>query len=201
MTTGFHEVQFPPDISYGAAGGPGYSTTVVTTISGHERRNANWAAARGKWNVAHGLKNRDQVATLIAFFRARRGRATGFRFKDWTDYQAFAEILGVGDGTTKTFQLVKRYASGPEIDVRTIAKPVAGSVKIYRDGVQAGSGWTIDTATGLVTFTTAPAAGVQVTADFEFDVPARFDTDQMDLTIETYHLGTWGQIPIVEIRL
>ncbi len=198
--SGFHEVQFPPDISYGASGGPGYSTTVVTTVSGHERRNANWAAARGKWNVAHGLKKREQVAALIAFFRARKGRAYGFRFKDWTDYQAFAQVLGVGDDANKTFQLVKHYASGGEIDTRLIAKPLTGTVKIYRDGVEAVSGWTVNTATGLVTFTTAPASGVQVTADFEFDVPVRFDSDQMDITIETYQLGSWGQIPVLEIR-
>jgi uncharacterized protein (TIGR02217 family) len=198
--SGFHEVQFPPDISYGASGGPGYSTTVVTTVSGHERRNANWADARGKWNVAHGLKKREQVSELIAFFRARKGRAYGFRFKDWTDFQAFAQVIGVGDGTTKTFQLVKRYASGGEIETRVITKPVAGTVKVYRDGVEAASGWSVNTATGLVTFTTAPASGVQVTADFEFDVPARFDSDQMDITIETYQLGSWGQIIIVEIR-
>lgn len=43
--------------------------------------------------------------------------------------------------------------------------------------------------------------GVQVTADFEFDVPARFDSDQMDVTIETYQLGSWGQIVLVELRL
>jgi uncharacterized protein (TIGR02217 family) len=127
--TGFHEVQFPPDISYGASGGPGYATTVVTTVSGHERRNANWAMARGRWNVAHGLKKREQVAELIAFFRARRGRAYGFRFKDWTDHQALAQSLGVGDGATKTFQLVKHYASGGAIETRVIAKPVAGTVK------------------------------------------------------------------------
>jgi uncharacterized protein (TIGR02217 family) len=198
--TGFHEVQFPPDISYGASGGPGYSTTVVTTVSGHERRNANWADARGKWNVAHGLKKREQVAELIAFFRARKGRAYGFRFKDWTDYQAFAQVIGVGDGATRTFQLVKRYASGGEIETRLITKPVGGTVKVYRDGVEAASGWSVDTATGLVTFTTAPAPGVQVTVDFAFDVPARFDSDQMDITIETYQLGSWGQIPVVEIR-
>ncbi len=197
---GFHEVQFPPDISYGASGGPGYSTSVVTTVSGHERRNANWAAARGRWNVAHGLKKREQVAALIAFFRARRGRAYGFRFKDWTDYQALAQLIGVGDGAAKTFQLVKRYASGGEIETRLIAKPVTGTVKICRDGVEAASGWTVNTATGLVTFTTAPAPGVQVTADFEFDVPVRFDSDQMDITIETYQLGSWGQIPVLEIR-
>ena len=198
--SGFHEVQFPPDISYGASGGPGYSTTVVTTVSGHERRNSNWAAARGKWNVAHGLKKREQVAALIAFFRARRGRAYGFRFKDWTDHQAFAQVLGIGDGSNRTFQLIKSYASGGEIETRLIAKPVPGTVKIYRDGVEAVSGWTVNTATGIVTFTTAPASGVQVTADFEFDVPVRFDSDQMDVTIETYQLGSWGQIPVLEIR-
>ena len=197
---GFHEVRFPPDISYGAVGGPGWSTSIVTTVSGHERRNANWSQARGRWNVAHGLKRREQVAELIAFFRARMGRAYGFRFKDWTDYQALAQTLGTGDGATKSFQLVKRYASGGEVASRTITKPVAGTVKLYRDGVQATSGWSVDAATGLVTFTAAPAMGVIVTADFEFDVPARFDTDQMELTIETYELGSWGQIPVVEIR-
>jgi uncharacterized protein (TIGR02217 family) len=63
------------------------------------------------------------------------------------------------------------------------------------------SGVTIDTATGIVNFSTAHGSGVIVTADFEFDVPARFDTDQMDLTIETYQLGSWGQVPVVEIRV
>jgi len=58
----------------------------------------------------------------------------------------------------------------------------------------------VNTATGLVTFTTAPASGVQVTADFEFDVPVRFDSDQMDITLETYQLGSWGQISVLEIR-
>ena len=199
--TGFHEVQFPSDISYGAAGGPGYSTTVVTTVSGHERRNVNWQAARGRWNVAHGLKKREQVAALIAFFRARKGRAYGFRFKDWTDYQTFAQPLGTGDGAATAFQLVKHYVSGAETETRAIVKPVAGTVKVYLDGIEQMSAWSVDTTTGLVTFASAPGAGVAVTADFEFDVPARFDTDQMEITIETYQLGSWGQIPIVEIRI
>ena len=143
---------------------------------------------------------REQVVELIAFFRARLGRAYGFRFKDWTDHQALAQPLGTGDGTTSAFQLVKRYASGGEVTTRTIAKPVAGTVKIYRDGVQATSGWSVNSSTGLVTISTAPAIGVIVTADFEFDVPAWFDTDQMELTIATYELGSWGQIPVIEIR-
>ncbi|MFO0350958.1 MAG: DUF2460 domain-containing protein [Alphaproteobacteria bacterium] len=198
--TGFHEVQFPSDIAYGAAGGPGYLTTIVTTLSGHERRNANWSQARGRWNVAHGLKTREQVADLIAFFRARKGRAYGFRFKDWTDYQAVAQSIGQGDGSVSQFQLIKTYASGGVSEARIIAKPVAGSLRIYRNGVEALSGWSVDVTTGLVSFTSAPEPGVLVSADFTFDVPARFDSDQMDITIETYQLGSWGQIPIIEIR-
>ena len=198
--SGFHEVRFPDNIAYGATGGPEFATTVVATGSGHEKRNVNWSGARGRWDVASGLKKQAQIDELIAFFRARRGKAYGFRFKDWTDYQALAQTLGTGDGSTRTFQLVKRYASGGEVVTRTIAKPVAGTAKLYRDGVQAASGWSVNTATGLITFTTAPAIGVIVTADFEFDVPARFDTDQMEVTIETYELGTWGQIPVIEVR-
>ena len=133
----FHEVRFPPDIAYGAVGGPEYRTTVVVTASGREQRNSAWAQARGRWNVASGLKKREQVAALIAFFRARKGRAHGFRFKDWTDYQATGQPLGTGDGTATTFQLVKRYPSGSEVERRIITKPVASTVKVYRDGVQA----------------------------------------------------------------
>lgn len=198
--TGFHEVRFPEAIARGASGGPGYSTTVITTSAGLERRNINWSAARGRWDVGSGLKRRADVAELIAFFRARRGRAYGFRFKDWTDYQALAQPIAQGDGTTGTVQLVKSYASGGAVETRVITRPVPGTVKISLDGVEAISGWNIDTATGLVTFTVPPASGVQVTADFAFDVPVRFDTDHMDLSLETYDRGVWPQIPIVEIR-
>jgi uncharacterized protein (TIGR02217 family) len=95
---------------------------------------------------------------------------------------------------------LKRYPSGSVIEVRTITKPVAGTVKVYLDGVEQLSGWSVDTTTGLVTFSIAPALSVEVTADFEFDVPVRFDTDHMAVTIETYRLHAWQQIPIVELR-
>ena len=86
------------------------------------------------------------------------------------------------------------------IEVRTITKPVAGTVKMYLDGAEQLSGWSVDTTAGVVTFSTAPGPGVEITADFEFDVPVRFDTDHMAVTIETYQLHNWQQIPIVELR-
>jgi uncharacterized protein (TIGR02217 family) len=88
--TSFHEVRFPDNLAYGATGGPEFSTTVVATGAGHEKCNVNWAQARGRWDVASGRKKQAQIDELIAFFRARRGKAYGFRFKDWTDYKATA---------------------------------------------------------------------------------------------------------------
>jgi uncharacterized protein (TIGR02217 family) len=82
--SGFHEVRFPDNIAYGATGGPEFATTLVVTGAGHEQRNVNWAEARGRWDVRSGLKKQAQIDELIAFFRARRGKAYGFRFKDWT---------------------------------------------------------------------------------------------------------------------
>jgi uncharacterized protein (TIGR02217 family) len=151
-------------------------------------------------DVGTGLKNQQQLDALIAFFRAHKGRAYGFRFKDWTDFKATGELLGIGDDATAECQLIKRYPSGSAVEVRTIGKPVAGTVRIYLDSVEQLSGWSVDVTTGIVTFTTPPAQDVDVTADFEFDVPVRFDTDHMAVTIETYKLHRWQQIPIVELR-
>lgn len=197
----FHEIQFPNDIAYGATGGPEFATSVVATASGFEQRNINWSAARGRWDVASGLKKQTQLDTLIAFFRARKGRAYGFRFKDWTDFKATAQALGSGNGTIKTFQLIRTYLSGGNTDVRMITKPVAGTVKVYLAGVQQNSGWSVNTTTGVITFTNAPGNGVSVSADYEFDVPVRFDTDRMAVTIEQINLHQWSGIPIIEIRI
>ena len=199
--SGFHEVRFPADIAYGATGGPEYSTSLFASAAGYERRNVNWAVARGRWDVGSGVKTRAQFEALIAFFRARKGRACGFRFKDWTDFTVRAQQIGVGDGTRKDFQLVKNYVSGDVVETRSIVKPVAGTVVIHLDDEAAPAGWAVDVITGVVTFTTAPAVGVVVAADCEFDVPVRFDTDRMELSLDLYEHGQWGSIPIVEIRV
>src|SRR5512132_3072668 len=141
--SGFHEVRFPDNIAYGATGGPEFATTVVVTGAGHEKRNVNWSEARGRWDAASGLKKQAQIDELIAFFRARRGNAYGFRFKDWTDYKATGQRLGTGDGVQTQSQLVKRYPAGSVIEVRTITKLVAGSTKIYLDGMEQLSGWSV----------------------------------------------------------
>lgn len=197
----FIEVQFPTDISYGSSGGPEYATDVVIAASGYEQRNVNWAEARARYNVAHGVKTKAQLDALIAFFRARKGRAHGFRFKDWTDYQATTETLGIGDGVRTQFQLIKTYVSGAVTETRTIKKPVGGTVQVYKNAVLQSSGVMVDTSIGVVTFSVAPAAAQTITASFQFDVPARFDTDKLSASLDTYGIHSWLDIPIVEVRV
>jgi len=128
---------------------------------------------------------------------------------DWGDHKSCLpsgtpsptnQAIGTGDGATTAFQLAKRYASGGQTWVRTITKPVAGTVRVAFDGAEQLVGWTVDTTTGVVTFDTAPTAGVAITAGFEFDVPVRFDTDALDVTLDLERLGSITSIPLLEIR-
>ena len=146
---------------------------------------------------------------MVAFFEARNGRLHGFRFKDWGDHKSCLpsgtpsptdQSIGTGDGTTTAFQLVKRYASGAQSWTRAIAKPVTGTVRIALGGIEQPSGWSVATTTGLITFNTAPGSGVAITAGFEFDVPVRFDTDALDVTLDLERLGSITTIPLLELR-
>ncbi|MDT8857794.1 DUF2460 domain-containing protein [Paracoccaceae bacterium Fryx2] len=205
----FHEVRFPDNISRGARGGPERRTQVVELASGDEERNASWANSRRRYDVAYGIRRADDLASVVAFFEARNGRLHGFRYKDWADYKSNLpsqavtptdQQIGTGTGSLQTFQLAKRYTSGAQTWVRTITKPVAGTVRVAPGVVEQMSGWTMDTTTGVITFTTAPANGVIVRAGFEFDVPVRFDSDTLDVTLDFERLGSITSIPLLEIR-
>ena len=205
----FHEVRFPDNISRGARGGPERRTQIVELASGDEERNASWANSRRRYDVAYGIRRADDLAAVVAFFEARNGRLHGFRYKDWADYKsalpsqamtATDQQIGTGTGSLQTFQLAKRYTSGAQTWVRTITKPVAGTIRVALGMVEQMTGWTVDTTTGIVTFTTAPAGGVIVRAGFEFDVPVRFDSDTLDVTLDFERLGSITSIPLLEIR-
>ena len=210
----FHEVTFPLDIAVGSRGGPERKTEIVTTGSGREERNARWAHARRRWNAGYGVKSLDALSEVVAFFEERRGRLYGFRWRDRLDHSSAApgveaspedQLIGLGDGTRTEFQLMKTYGSLHAPYARPIAKPVAGSVRIAVNGVEqeAGTDFDVDPVTGVVTFAPgqAPADSAPVTAGFQFDVPARFDSDFLEVDLAAFAAGEIPSIPIVEIRL
>ncbi|MDQ3139490.1 MAG: DUF2460 domain-containing protein, partial [Pseudomonadota bacterium] len=146
----FADVSFPIAIGQEASVVPGFSTNVVTSASGHEYRNANWSQARLRFDAGPGVRSEAEMAQLISFFRARRGPAVGFRFRDPFDHSSGAfgaalapsdQHLGDGDATTTRFALRKIYGGEEQ---RRITRPVAGCVRVAVGGAERLSGWTIE---------------------------------------------------------
>jgi uncharacterized protein (TIGR02217 family) len=165
MAAEFHEVRFPLDVSLGSRGGPVRRTDVVTLASGREHRNSRWAHARRRYDAGLGVRTLDALHAVIGFFEERRGRLHGFRFRDRVDHRSgppsravgpFDQRIGTGDGTTRSFPLLKLYGAGASAYARPIAKPVGGTVRVAVAGVEQaiGPGFACDPATGVVTFPT-----------------------------------------------
>ncbi len=208
----FHEVRFPANLSFGSLGGPERRTEIVTLANGHEERNTPWAQARRRYDAGLGLRSLDDVEALIAFFEARQGMLHGFRWKDWADFKScpasravspIDQSLGKGDGATTVFQLVKTYRSGSFATVRTIGKPVQGSLQVAIAGAELmeGLAWEVDATRGLITFADPPAVEADITVGFEFDVPVRFDTDLIQVSVASFQAGDVPKVPVVEVRL
>lgn len=207
----FHEIRFPANLSFGSVGGPERRTEIVALSNGHEERRTPWAHSRRRYDAGMGLRSLDDVAALIAFFEARAGQLHGFRWKDWADFRsslpskvpsAQDQLLGTGDGVATVFALRKAYASGPARYWRPVAKPVEGTVLVAVGGVdlRAGEGYEVDRTTGRVSLAAPPPVGAEVTAGFEFDVPVRFDTDRIAVSVASFQAGDLPQVPVIEVR-
>ena len=208
----FHEIRFPAKLSFGSVGGPERRTEIVQLTNGFEERNTPWSQSRRRYDAGLSLRSLDDIGELIAFFEARQGQLNGFRWKDWADYKSCAasatvgyedQVIGTGDGVTSDFALTKTYVSGGSAETRGIAKPVQGTVRLGLQGDELVETvhFTVDYATGVVSFASPPAIGVQVTAGYEFDVPVRFDTDRIQVSVASFQAGEVPQVPVVEVRL
>lgn len=193
-------------VDYGADGGPEWSNTITEAGGGYERVNINWSQPKGRWNLGdrtgENCLTRDQHDYLYRFWMARRGSGIGFRYKDWNDFELIDEVIGTGDGTTTAFQITRGYGSF-ERTIKKIAddpEPIVRVDGIYRP-------YTLDFNTGLITFTTAPSTGKEITVSCEFHVPVRFEQDawpgrfyaaDLQTGQRYYELGTLG---VREIRV
>ena len=186
----FHDERFPLTLAFGATGGPTRSVDIATLSSGREHRNTTQSRARRRYNAVTGVKSLADAQTLAAFFEARGGALHSFRFRDPVDHSADGALLGVGDGARTAFDLRKTYGDA----VRPIVLPVADTVEV----LVAGEVVSHQLSGGTVTID-PPAPGALVTARFEFDVPVRFDTDELVLALETDGAISVSSVPLVEV--
>jgi uncharacterized protein (TIGR02217 family) len=190
------DIRLPVDVERGAEGGPGFKTTVTTLANGAEQRNQEWSTMRGQWNVGYGLQSLTSLQAVYEFFIGRRGRARGFRFKDWADYKAVEQPVGTVAGDATRRQLQKVYGDTENPYTRLITLPVASTLIVYVDTLATLDYTLLDN--GVIDFVSDP--GPNVVATFEFDVPVRFDTDDLRVQLAHFDAGQAPNIPIVELK-
>ena len=205
----FSEARFPLRVSFGTSGGPERRTEIVRLSTGFEHRNQRHRHSVRRYDAGSGVRSLADLVAVLDFFEARRGRLTGFRFRDPLDWRSCAyggspsaldQAIGVGDGVTTEFALVKRYGLGADAYVRPIAKPAGDTVRIAVDGSEVVAGMAVDPATGIVAFAAPPAEGAAITAGYDFDVPVRFDMDQLTVNVAAFEAGEIPSIPLIEVR-
>ena len=203
----FDDVPYPLALGRDAMVSPEFSTSVAVTASGFERRNSLWSNARLRFDVGPGIRSDAELGVLLAFFRARRGAARGFRLRDPTDFSSNAmtgapamadQLLGTGDGLRTDFPLIKGYGSGDALQLRRITRPLAASIAVSVDGA-ANAGWMLREG-GIIRFTAPPASGKIVRAGFLFDVPVRFAEDKLEVAGSVFAAGEAPSVPVIEIR-
>ena len=202
---------FPTDIALRSTGGPQRNTEIVVLGSGHEQRNQRWSQSLRRFDAGYGIKSLNKLHEVIAFYEARRGPLFGFRFRDPMDWKSGLplsdvseqdQLLAITDGVQSEFQIVKYYGLANESYRRDITKPVANTVKLSLDNVllSESDDYTVDYLTGLITFPSPPTAGKPLQCGFQFDVPVRFNTDQLNINLAAFSAGDIPSVPLVEVR-
>jgi uncharacterized protein (TIGR02217 family) len=203
----FDDLPYPLALGRDAMVSPEFSTSIAVTASGFERRNSLWSNARLRFDVGPGIRSELELGELLAFFRARRGAARGFRLRDPTDFSsngmtgvpsAADQLLGTGDGVRTDFALTKAYGEGDALQLRRITRPVAASVVASLDGVP-NTSWSLADP-GILRFASPPASGKAVRAGFLFDVPVRFAEDKLEVSGTVFAAGEAPSVPVIEIR-
>lgn len=199
---------FPIHVSQGSPGGPDWPAEIVTLGSGREERNTPWSSPLRTYDAKFGVRTPAELYEVLSLYHVARGRLYGFRFLDWTDYRsgvpgaaptATDQALGTGNGVRTQWPLIKRYSFAGEVFDRVITRPY-GTTLIAVDGVAAGTGWSVNVTTGVVTFTVAPANGKVLTWGGQFHVPVRFDCKLDQISLRTVAIGDIPSIFLKELR-
>lgn len=188
-------MRFPENIAFGSESIIEFSTTVITSKNGSEQRNINWKSNKMKFNILSGVKSKDDLNIIASFFRHTKGRAYSFRFKDWSDFEAKNQLLGWGDGEKTEFSLIKEYVVDGIVIYRTITKPILSTLKIYFNENKVEN---FEFKDSKVVFDQPVENNVKITADFEFDVQVRFDSDLLEITMESINLGQVKNVMLIE---
>ncbi len=168
-----------PGLTWNVVRQPEFRTKVQSAVSGREIRLAFMSSPMYTFKMGYEVLRQggafNELKTLGGFFLNRLGSFDSFLYTDPTDSSVTAASFGAGNGTTLQFQLVRPYGPAGSAFVEPVEN-LNGAPAIYKDGVLQTTGYTVGD-TGIVTFATAPSAGVQLTWTGSFYYRVRFKQD------------------------
>lgn len=178
---------------------PMWSTSIVTSVSGRERRQPRWSYPRWQFKLAYEVL-RDTHTTpdlqrLWTFFNAHAGRSASFGYLDPSDCTASNMPFGTGDGATTTFQLARTATFGGV----TFSEPVFRAIGTTFTVNSSPAGATLAQA-GIVTFVTAPPAGATLAWSGRWLFVVRFDQDQLDAAQMMQALWSQSGITLLSLK-
>lgn len=176
-------ITWPVDKSVGQ-----FDTTVQTSVSGKENRHINRIQPRYTYTIQIAALDSNgtnagliynSLQTLVGFFNQCYGKALAFQYVDPDDNSISSQPFGVGDGTTTAFQLCRTLGGFTD----NVFSPI-GAPKIYSNGalLTAGTNYTLNSVTGVVTFTGAPSLGSSLTWTGTYAWWCAWDDDALDLS-------------------
>ena len=193
----FYDIVFPESISMKSSYIIEYNTIINKSKNGNELRIPNYDYPLLSYNVINDIKTKKELEDIINFFKLVKGRAYGFKFKDWLDYKVINQNIAVADGEQKDFQLIKTYNINNKLQTRKITKPK--QVNIFTNNQDITTNISINYENGIITFNTPPEKDTIISASFEFYVPVRFDNDKIEIVMKNEKVGEIKDLKIVEL--
>jgi len=124
----------------------------------------------------------NEFAQLVGFYNARGGSWDSFLFTDPADSVVTLQGFGAGDGVSTAFQLTRAFGAGGFSGVEPVMN-LNGAPLIYVGGVlkTVTTDYTVS-ATGVVTFASAPAIDALLTWSGAYYYRCRFVDDTLEFT-------------------
>jgi uncharacterized protein (TIGR02217 family) len=195
---------------------PTFQTRIQRAVSGRELRALDYpyplwqfaltyealgdGTGAGQAAPAIGSLLSTDLRTLMGFFMACQGAFATFLYEDSSDNRVTRQVIGTGAAGVTSFQLVRTLGAPGSIGFTEPIVAPGVVFHVYVDGVvQPPSSWSLDPATGIVTFTGAPLPETVITADFTYYFRCRFMCDAYSFENFMYRLWSLKKLDFISV--
>lgn len=196
------------------AGGPAWSVSkepqfksrIQRSVTGRELRvlyqpvptwqfTLTYEVLRDKWDTRQVgvVSTYDELRTIMGFYLQQQGSFSPFYFTDPTDNFVQNQLIGVGDGVTTTFQLVRTFGgfTEPILAPNVISGMVVNGVSTNYSLLPYG----------VIQFASPPLPGPGIFATFSYYFLCRFGADSLEFSNFLYSLWELKKVNLQSILI